>query len=116
MTVFIFAGLHENIYMALGGLASLGVAVSMVAAWAFGRLVDRHKGDVLLMLVDEDKVPRLRSDDRFIVLSAREEVPSTPRKAWYAVGIMASVVLASGMHWLPIPAAAICSAVSAILP
>ena len=50
MTVFIFAGLHENIYMALGGLASLGVAVSMVAAWAFGRLVDRHKGDVLLML------------------------------------------------------------------
>ncbi len=50
MTVFIFAGLHENIYMALGGLASLGVAVSMVAAWVFGRLVDRHKGDVLLVL------------------------------------------------------------------
>ena len=50
ITVFLFAGLHENIYMALGGLASLGVAVSMVAAWIFGRLVDRHKGDVLLTL------------------------------------------------------------------
>ncbi len=50
ITVFLFAGLHENIYIALGGLASLGVAVSMVAAWVFGRLVDRHKGDVLLTL------------------------------------------------------------------
>ncbi len=49
ITAFLFAGLHENIYMALGGLASLGVAVSMVAAWLFGRLVDRHKGDVLLV-------------------------------------------------------------------
>ena len=74
--------------------------------------VDLDLGDVLLMLVDEDKVARLRSDDRFIVLSAREEAPSTPRKAWYAVGIMVSVVVASGMHWLPIPAAAICGAVA----
>ncbi len=49
ITAFLFAGLHENIYMALGGLASLGVAVSMVAAWLFGRLVDRHKGNVLLV-------------------------------------------------------------------
>ncbi len=50
ITLFLFAQLHDNIYMALGGLASLGVAVSMVAAWVFGRLVDRHKGDVLLTL------------------------------------------------------------------
>ena len=74
--------------------------------------VELDLGDVLLMLIDEDKVPRLRSDDRFIVLSAREEAQSTPRKAWLAVGIMASVVVVSGMHWLPIPAAAICGAIA----
>jgi di/tricarboxylate transporter len=74
--------------------------------------VELDLGDVLLMLIDENKVPRLRSDDRFIVLSAREEAQSTPRKAWLAVGIMASVVVVSGMHWLPIPAAAICGAIA----
>ncbi len=74
--------------------------------------VELQVGDVLLMLVDEDKVPRLRNDDRFIVLSAREEAPTTSRRAWLAVGIMAMVVVASGLHWLPIPAAAICGALA----
>ena len=74
--------------------------------------VELQLGDVLLMLIDEDKVPRLRSDDRFIVLSEREEAPATSRKAWLAVGIMAAVVVVSGLHWLPIPAAAICGAIA----
>lgn len=50
VTTSVFAGLHESIYAALGGLASLGVLVSMAAAWIFGQLVDRHKGDVLLVI------------------------------------------------------------------
>jgi di/tricarboxylate transporter len=67
-------------------------------------------GDVLMVLVDEDALANLRSDDSFVVLSEREEAQRTPRKALYAVAIMASVVVVSGLHWLPIPIAAICGA------
>lgn len=74
--------------------------------------VELALGDVLLMLVDEDKVARLRGDDRFIVLSEREEKRKTPFKAIMAVAIMAGVVIVSGMHWLPIPAAAIVGAIA----
>jgi di/tricarboxylate transporter len=77
--------------------------------------VDLALGDVLLMLVDEDAVPKLRNDDRFIVLSEREERHETSRKAWFAVAIMAAVVAVSGMKWLPIPAAAVCGAVAMAL-
>jgi di/tricarboxylate transporter len=69
-------------------------------------------GDVLLILVDEDALPRLRSDDRFIVLSERDPAPRSYGRALVAVGIMAAVVFASGMRWVPIPVAAICGAVA----
>ena len=69
-------------------------------------------GDVLMVLVDEDAVSKLRGDDRFVVLSEREERRKTPRKAFWAVGIMAAVVTVSGLHWLPIPAAAIVGAIA----
>ena len=72
-------------------------------------------GDVLMVLVDEDAVSNLRNDESFMVLSEREEAKRTPRKAFYAVGIMAGVVIASGLHWLPIPIAAICGAVAMAL-
>jgi len=48
MTLFIFGSLGDSVYAALGGLASLGVLVSMITAWTFGQLVDRHKGGILL--------------------------------------------------------------------
>ena len=58
------------------------------------------------------QVPRLRSDDRFIVLSARERKrlrprarPGTQSGSWLGGARL-------GMHWLPIPAAAICGAVA----
>ena len=69
-------------------------------------------GDVLLMLAGEDTVAALRSDDRFVVLSEREDVGRTPRRAIAAVAIMAAVVIVSGLHWLPIPIAAISGAVA----
>lgn len=50
VTIFVFAGLGEGTYAALGGLASLGVLISIVAAWTFGQVVDRHKGGVLLVV------------------------------------------------------------------
>jgi MFS family permease len=50
VTIFVFAGLGEGTYAALGGLASLGVLISIVAAWTFGQVVDRHKGGILLVV------------------------------------------------------------------
>lgn len=48
ITIFVFHGTKEGIYATLGGLASLGVLISIVAAWVFGKLVDRRKGHILL--------------------------------------------------------------------
>jgi len=72
-------------------------------------------GDVLLVLVPEEAMANLRNDESLIVLSERENARSTPRKALYAVGIMAAVIIASGMRWLPIPIAAICGATAMAL-
>ncbi|MFC5527692.1 SLC13 family permease [Rhodanobacter ginsengisoli] len=72
-------------------------------------------GDVLMVLVDEDSMSKLRGEEAFIVLTEREDAHRTPRKALVAVAIMAAVVLISGMHWLPIPIAAICGATAMAL-
>lgn len=48
IAIYIFGGLGENMYAALGGLASLGVLVSVITAWTFGQMVDKHKGGILL--------------------------------------------------------------------
>jgi di/tricarboxylate transporter len=72
-------------------------------------------GDVLMVLVDEDAMPKLRNDEAFIVLSERDDSRGMSRKAWMAAGIMAAVVLVSGMKWLPIPIAAICGAIAMAL-
>lgn len=69
-------------------------------------------GDVLLLLVDDSGATALRGDDRFVVLSEREDTRRTPHRARRAVAIMAAVVIVSGLHWLPIPVAAIGGAVA----
>ena len=48
VTVVVLSGLGNAVYATLGGLASLGVLVSMLAAWVFGRIVDKHQGSRLL--------------------------------------------------------------------
>jgi hypothetical protein len=48
--VFVFGALGSGVYAAMGGLASLGVLVSMVAAWTFGSIIDRRKGHILLTI------------------------------------------------------------------
>lgn len=50
MTLFVFENYGDATYAALGGLASLGVFIGMIAAWTFGQIVDRHKGGVLLVV------------------------------------------------------------------
>ena len=69
-------------------------------------------GDVLLLLVSEEAATALRSDERFVVLSEREDTRRTSKRAVAAVLIMISVVVVSGLHWLPIPVAAIAGAVA----
>jgi di/tricarboxylate transporter len=69
-------------------------------------------GDVLLLLVGEEAAAGLRADDRFLVLSEREDTRRSPQRAIAAVAIMAAVVVVSGLHWLPIPLAAIGGAVA----
>jgi di/tricarboxylate transporter len=69
-------------------------------------------GDALLLLADEEALAALRRDERFVVLSEREDMRRTPRRAIAAIAIMAAVVLCSGLHWLPIPVAAIAGAVA----
>ena len=71
-----------------------------------------NAGDVLLLLVDDLGTTALHGDDRFVVLSEREDMARTPQRARRAVAIMAAVVIASGMRWLPIPIAAIGGAVA----
>ncbi|HEX7369880.1 MAG TPA: SLC13 family permease [Rhodanobacteraceae bacterium] len=65
-------------------------------------------GDVLMMLLSADAVPRLRGDDRFVVLNERDDARRPRWKAFMAIGIMALVVIVSALRWLPIPIAAIC--------
>ncbi len=72
-------------------------------------------GDVLLMLVKESALKKLRGDDRLVVLSEREEAHRTPWQALTAVGIMVAVVAVAGLQWVSIPVAAICGAVAMAL-
>jgi di/tricarboxylate transporter len=69
-------------------------------------------GDVLLLLVDAKAVAAVRADDRFVVLSERDDTRRAPRRAIAAVAIMIGVVVLSGLHALPIPVAAIAGAVA----
>jgi MFS family permease len=48
LTVVIFGTYGDGAYAAIGGLASIGVLTSVVTAWTFGKLVDKHQGDTLL--------------------------------------------------------------------
>ena len=72
-------------------------------------------GDVLMVLVDEATMPRLRNDENFIVLSQRESPRPVPRKAVIAVVIMAAVIGVSALKLLPIPIAAVCGAAAMAL-
>lgn len=69
-------------------------------------------GDVLLLLVDETTASALRGDERFVVLSEREDRRRTTKRAVAAGLIMLSVIVVSGLHWLPIPVAAIGGAIA----
>lgn len=47
VAVVVFAGMGDGIYASLGAISSVGVLVSMLAAWFFGKIVDKKQGDTL---------------------------------------------------------------------
>jgi di/tricarboxylate transporter len=65
-----------------------------------------------MLLVGSEGVDALYADERFVVLSEREDTRRLSRRAFAAMAIMAAVVVVSGLHWLPIPVAAISGAVA----
>jgi len=69
-------------------------------------------GDVLMLLVGSTGADTLRADEHFVVLSEREDTRHFSRRAIAAMAIMAAVITISGLHWLPIPVAAIAGAVA----
>jgi len=69
-------------------------------------------GDVLMLLVGSTGAETLRADEHFVVLSEREDTRHFSRRAIAAMSIMVAVVTISGLHWLPIPVAAIAGAVA----
>ena len=69
-------------------------------------------GDVLMLLVGGDGADALHADERFVVLSEREDRRRLSRRAFAAIAIMIAVVAVSGLHWLPIPIAAISGAIA----
>jgi di/tricarboxylate transporter len=65
-----------------------------------------------MLLVGGDGADTLRADEHFVVLSEREDTRRFSRRAIAAMAIMAAVVTVSGLHWLPIPIAAVAGAVA----
>ena len=48
LSVVVFAGSANDLYLKIGGFASITVVTSFVAAYGFGRLIDRRRGGDLL--------------------------------------------------------------------
>ena len=48
LAVVVFAGSGDDIYLKIGAFASITVLTSFVAAYTFGRLIDRRRGGELL--------------------------------------------------------------------
>lgn len=48
MTLYVFDTQSNNIYAIIGGLASFSVLISVIAAWVFGKTVDKNGGRSLL--------------------------------------------------------------------
>lgn len=50
LAVVVFAGSGNDVYFKIGAFASVTVITSFLAAYAFGRLIDRHRGGDLLRI------------------------------------------------------------------
>jgi di/tricarboxylate transporter len=79
------------------------------------RDVELAVGDILLMITSPSEMHHLRSNQNVVVLTEREGVPTSTRKAWIALAIMVSVIGAVTLDWLPIVASSILGCIGLVL-
>lgn len=72
-------------------------------------------GDLLLMAVPPEELPRLRQDANVVVVSTKEQEQISWRRAIVALSIMAAVVLVASQGWLPIVASALVGCIALVL-
>jgi di/tricarboxylate transporter len=73
-----------------------------------------RSGDTLLLKIDRDRVPNLRADKDFIVVSEVETTELRTGRMPAALGIVAAVVLLAATGMLPIVAAALAGALAMV--
>ena len=79
------------------------------------RDVELAVGDILLMITSPSEMLHLRANTNVVVLTEREEGPASSRRAWIALAIMAAVVAAATLEWLPIVAASILGCIALVV-
>lgn len=72
-------------------------------------------GDVLLLLVEEPALARLRRESGFVILSERGDTRQSRRKAPIAIAILIGVVMLAGFGVLPIVVSALAGCVAMAL-
>lgn len=72
-------------------------------------------GDILLMLAPADQMPSLRSDSNLVVLSEKDEVTASRRRALLAIAIMAAVVGVAFFELMPIVVSAILGCIAMVV-
>lgn len=71
-------------------------------------------GDILLMAIPPEELPALRADAGLVLLDEREPPRMRPRTALLSTGVLALVVTAAALGWLPIVAAALLGCISLV--
>ncbi len=79
------------------------------------RDVELTVGDILLMITSPSEMQHLRANPNVVVLTEREEGPASSRRAWIALAIMAAVVTAATLEWLPIVASSILGCIALVV-
>lgn len=79
------------------------------------RDVELAVGDILLMLTSPSEMQHLRANTNVVVLTEREEGPTSSRRAWITLAIMVAVVGAATLEWLPIVASSILGCIALVV-
>jgi di/tricarboxylate transporter len=79
------------------------------------RDVNLAVGDILLMITSPGEMQHLRSNANVVVLTEREEGPTSARRAMISLAIMVAVVAAATLEWLPIVASSILGCIGLVM-
>lgn len=71
-------------------------------------------GDILLLDAPETTVAALRADPGLVVMGQRAQPRVDTRRAWLSTLVLAGVIVAAGLGWLPIVAAALLGCVALV--